>query len=312
MCDPLHCLLMASQRIAIVTGSRFPHEDNDEEGLITALDARGVAATVQAWDDEKIDWHAFDAAVIRSTWDYSVNVDAFCQWAEETSTKTRLLNPANVVSWNADKRYLNELAKQGIPIVPTQYIASFDQWEVPDYEDYVIKPTVSGGGRNSGRFLHGLHDERATRLAREVLNPECRLLGTTLKHGRTLMVQPTMSSVESIGEKSLLFLGQKISHAIYKGQVLAPGGSRTPLATSWDNISATTWTSDELALAQEILTLIPGGPDQLAYARVDLVQDQAGMPRLLELEVLEPSLFLYTAPDSYGKFADALTQSLQT
>jgi hypothetical protein len=111
-------------RIALVTCRPQPRIplDPDLPGLHRALLATGADADVVCWDDPDLDWAGYDLAVIRSTWDYTLRTGAFLAWAERCAALTTLANPPGVVRWNADKRYLGELAAAGVPVVPTRYL----------------------------------------------------------------------------------------------------------------------------------------------------------------------------------------------
>lgn len=145
----------AVPRVALVTYDPRPEpsKDADLPVLRDALRAAGAEADAVIWDDADVDWGAYDLAVIRSTWDYSWRAAEFVAWAERCAKVTRLANPAGVVRWNTDKRYLGDLAAAGVPVVPTRYLAPGDTADLPDDHEYVIKPT-SGAACPLRRALH--------------------------------------------------------------------------------------------------------------------------------------------------------------
>ncbi len=191
-----------ANRVALATCAVFPDGDADDAGLPAAI---GGDVTFAVWDDPEVDWAAFDLVVVRSTWDYQERRDAFLAWARGIGE--RLINPPAVLAWNTDKRYLHELAAAGLPVVPTTLVAPGAPFTAPAGE-YVVKPTVSAGSRDTARFTVG-ENERAAALAAAIH-----------ASGRTAMVQPYVASVDARGETALLFFDGAFSHAIHKGPLL--------------------------------------------------------------------------------------------
>ena len=261
-------------------------DDPDEPLLLDALTRAGVTAAAAAWD-APVDWSSYDLVVVRSTWDYVGRREEFLAWAESVP---RLANPAHVLRWNTDKRYLAELADAGVPVVPTTYV---DSAFVPPPGEYVVKPTVSAGAADTARY--GPADSAAA-----VAHVE-RLLGA----GRQVMVQPYLRSVETRQETSVLYLGGVFSHGARKGRVLTGTGALSP--DDWD-IGARSPSTAELALAEQVLAEVA---EPLLYARVDLLEGEDG-PVLLELELTEPYLFLSFAEGAADRFAAAITHEAAT
>jgi glutathione synthase/RimK-type ligase-like ATP-grasp enzyme len=269
---------MANPRVALATIAELPDLDEDGPALLAALADEGVRGEPAAWDDRDVDWGAFDLVVVRSTWDYPDRHDEFMGWAEHVTGVSRLANPLPILRWNTDKRYLAELTAAGLPVVPTTWIEPGRPFELPD-EEIVVKPTVSVGSRDTARYP-------VAEAARARAHVE-RLAG----EGRVAMVQPYIHSVDATGETALLWLGGAFSHAIGKGPLLRPGAKPVEGLYAPETICARTASADELAVASSVLDAVPGGPDGLLYARVDLVAGPDG-PLVLELELTEPSLFL--------------------
>jgi glutathione synthase/RimK-type ligase-like ATP-grasp enzyme len=170
----------ASVNVAIATVEWLPEEFKDDELLVRALHARSASAAAVPWDDARADWQAFDLVVIRSTWDYARRHDEFLAWVDEIGD--RLENAPELVRWNSDKRYLADLAEAGFPVVETTYVGP--EAALPSVSGtVVVKPTVSGGGRDTGRFGHGAHASAIDLI---------RAIGAS---GRTAMVQPYLQSV---------------------------------------------------------------------------------------------------------------------
>lgn len=268
-------------RIALVTCRPGPEVavDRDLPVLVAALREAGAEAEAVYWDDEGVDWGRHDLAVIRSTWDYSWRAAEFLAWAERCGKATRLANPAEVVRWNADKRYLGDLAGAGVPVVPTRYFAPGDTADLPDDREYVVKPTSGAGARFAARYSPDEHDTAVRQLAR--MHAE----------GFTAMVQPYVRAIDVTGERALQFYGGRLLHASRKGAVLAPGTPYDEHKVAHPGLEPWTPTPAELALAERALAAVPQAAE-LLYARVDLVDGEDGQPRVMELELVEPNLFL--------------------
>ena len=273
--------------MALATSARHPALHEAERLVLGPLAGAGVDAEPQVWDDAGVDWSSYDLVVVRSTWDYTLRREEFLAWAEAVP---RLANPAPVLRWNTDKRYLAELAAVGLPVVPTVFVAPGEAYEPPAYE-HVVKPTVSAGARDTRRFAAG-QDSSAHAEG-------------LLAAGRSVMVQPYQAAIDDAGETAVLsFLGRH-SHAARKAPVLAPD-----LADP-DEVAITPAqaTAAELEVAQAVLAAVPWSAP-LLYARVDLVPGPAGSPVLMELELTEPSLFLADAPVAAERFAAAIAELL--
>ncbi|MEU3981616.1 hypothetical protein AB0F77_16190 [Streptomyces sp. NPDC026672] len=282
-------------RVALATydPGTEPHRDRDLPVLVRALTDAGAGATVVAWDDTAADWSAFDLVVIRSTWDYSWRAAEFVAWAERVAAATRLANPAPVVRWNTDKRYLGDLAAAGVPVVPTRYLAPGGTDGLPADREFVIKPTFGAGARFAARYTPGEHERAVRHLAR------------MHEEGLTAMVQPYMAGIDAGGERALQFYGGRLLHASRKRAVLAPGTAYDAVKVPHPDLEPWTATPAELAVAERALAAVPGAPE-LLYARVDLVDGDDGGPRVMELELVEPNLFLFLHPGSPAAVAEAM------
>ncbi|MEU7394135.1 ATP-grasp domain-containing protein [Streptomyces albogriseolus] len=285
-------------RVALVTCADGPDvaEDRDLPVLVRALNEAGAEASAEVWDDAGVDWARFDLAVIRSTWDYSWRAAEFTAWAERCGALTRLANPADVVRWNTDKRYLADLAAAGAPVVETRYLAPGDAVELPGGHEFVVKPASGAGARFAARYTPDEHDTAVRHVRR--LHDD----------GFTAMVQPYVRAIDSGGERALQFFGGTLLHASRKGPVLAPGTPYDQRKTAHPGLTGWTPTADELAVAQAALAAVPGAPE-LLYARVDLVDGDDGRPRVMELELVEPNLFLWLHPESLPVVVERITEA---
>jgi glutathione synthase/RimK-type ligase-like ATP-grasp enzyme len=289
---------MSARTVAIATCGEVGELDIDAPRLISALAERGIAAHPATWDDPEVDWLAYELVIVRSTWDYPRRRDAFVAWAERLP---RVLNSAEVLRWNTDKCYLGELAAAGVPTVPTIFAAPGDDAALPDWPEFVIKPTISVGSADTARWRRGTDD--ATALAH---------LRDLHAAGRTAMLQPYLAGVDVAGESALLFIGGAFSHSVRKAPILSAGEGPTPLAIGAyrEQITPREAGAAERAVAEKVLAAVPGGAAELLYARVDLLPGTDGSPVLLELELTEPALFLWAAPGSVEQLADAVLRAL--
>jgi glutathione synthase/RimK-type ligase-like ATP-grasp enzyme len=283
-------------RVALVTYDPRPEtsKDDDLPVLLEALRAAGAEADAVFWDDAGVDWGGYDLAVIRSTWDYSWRAAEFVAWAERCAKATRLANPAAVVRWNTDKRYLGDLAEAGVPVVPTRYLAPGDpDADLPDDHEYVVKPTSGAGARYAARYTP---EQRKTAV---------RHLARMHDEGLTAMVQPYVTAIDTGGERALQFYGGRLLHASRKRAVLAPGTAFDADKVAHPGLEPWTPTPAELVVADRALAAVPEA-DDLLYARVDLVEGEDGEPRVMELELVEPNLFLFLHPGSVPRVVEAI------
>jgi hypothetical protein len=293
-------------RIALATAAAFPDLDEDGSVLLSALESRGVQPEPAVWTDPRVDWASYDLVVVRCTWDYHERRQEFLAWADRVGSRTRLVNSPAVLRWNTHKGYLRELAEAGLPVVDTTWLEPGDHFAVPAAGEYVVKPAVSAGSRDTNRYVVGEHNELAAAHASGLLAA-----------GRTVMVQPYLDQVDSYGETALLCVGGEFSHAIRKGPLLEPNGAPVTGAYKEETVEVRVPTDEERAVCEAVLdklgsvpALHGAGRADLAYARVDLVPGPDGSPVLLELELTEPSMFLvYDGGDgsaAAGRFADVL------
>ncbi|MEH0579331.1 ATP-grasp domain-containing protein [Streptomyces sp. B21-108] len=288
-------------RIALVTYDPRPEpsRDRDLPVLRAALERAGAEADGVFWDDPDVDWASYDLVVIRSTWDYSWRADEFTAWAQKVAEVTRLANPAAVVRWNADKRYLGELAAAGVPTVPTRYLAPDDPADLPADHEYVVKPTSGAGARYAARYTPDQHETAVRQLAR--MHDE----------GLTAMVQPYVRGIDAGGERALQFFGGRLLHASRKRAVLAPGTAYDAQKIAHPGLEPWVPTPAEIAVAERALAAVPDASG-LLYARVDLVDGDDGQPCVMELELVEPNLFLFLHPESVPAVAAAIMAAAGT
>jgi glutathione synthase/RimK-type ligase-like ATP-grasp enzyme len=283
------------QRIGIATCARHASLEADDLLLQEALTGLGIEAPALVWDDEGADWSAFDACLLRSTWDYHDKHDEFLAWTQSVSAKTQLWNPPDLVAWNSNKTYLRELEEVGVPTVPTVWLTPGDEedlgalLESRGWDELVVKPAIDLGARNLKRAQGPKQGAGALR--------------KVLRRGEA-MLQPYLPSIETSGELSLVYIDGALAHTVRK--LPAPGdfrvqeiwgGTRTPVDPS----------AEELAIGDLVLNQVPEPP---LYARIDLVDDLVGQPCLIELELIEPNLYMTEAPATANLLAQAIAKRL--
>lgn len=288
-------------RIALATYHGISEQFDEDRLLAEALRGRGAQPSSLRWDDADADWQAFDLVVIRSTWDYTQRLEQYLTWTE--SVGERLRNAPALVRWNSDKRYLGDLAAAGVPVVPTRYVSPGGPLPALDGE-IAVKPAISAGGRDTGRFSPPVHDEAR------------RLIERIRGGGRTAMVQPYLESVDRDGETALVYIAGELAHVLRKRAVLAPdqvapvrddalGAAEAMYDPHLVRVSSAE--DDEVKLAQEVVDHLRRRFGAIPLiTRVDTVRDGGGLPCVLELEAVEPHLYLTEAPATVERLADAI------
>lgn len=294
------------KRVAWLTGAawrgkamapgQLPEPDAIDFALVEPLAAAaGIAFEIARWDDPELLARGFEAYLVRSCWDYTQRVEAFeAALGAIEATDAPLFNPLAVVRWNGVKTYLRALGEAGAPVIPTHWpdaitpgaiVAAFDAWEAAEI---VAKPQVGAGSRDTIRLKRNAWSE------------------ADLIHGPKgpAMLQPFLPAIQDSGELSLFFFGGRLSHVVRK----------TPAPGDWyANTGDARFAPGEadgadLAAASAALAAAPKG---MLYARVDLVRGGDGQPRVIELEAIEPYLFLRFAPDAApAAFVAALAGAL--
>lgn len=287
---------MSPPRVALVTCGSIPELNDDDRPLLSALWRLGVEAEPAIWDDPAVGWESYDAAVIRSAWDYHLSPAAFLAWlARLEALGLPVWNPAPVVRANLDKAYLKELAAAGVAVTPTAWVAKGSRTDLDallaarGWDDAVVKPSVSASAFRTSRIRRGREGGQAA-------------LDEVLAHADAL-VQPFLPEIESEGEWSFIFLGGEFSHAVLKSpragdfRVQQEHGGRAERREPPPGLLIQ---ARDAAIA---------GPRPCLYARVDGVR-RGGELLVIELELIEPFLFLSYAPGAAEKLAAAIKARL--
>jgi glutathione synthase/RimK-type ligase-like ATP-grasp enzyme len=294
-------------RLALVHGLDLGADafsgDRDPEGAIDvalheALAARGIPFERPLWSDEGVDWAAYDLAVVRTAWDYTVARDAFVDWAARAGALTRIENPPDVLRWNTHKGYLMELEERGAPVVPTAWLGRGDRVYLAElcaargWDEVVLKPAVAAGSDGLVRAEGGAAGHRRAQDALDAL----------LDAG-DVMVQPFRPRIAE-GELSLVAVEGRVTHAVRK---LPAAGEFRVQGRFGGRYARETPSAEAVALAEWILETL-GTP--LLFARVDLVTADDGSLELGEVEATEPDLYLEQSEEGTRALVDAIVARL--
>jgi len=281
--------------VALASCRVLPEPDPDAEPLRRALDAAGLRSEVLAWDDAASDWSRARMTVLRSTWNYPPYRDAFLEWAGRVSAVSALWNPLPVVRWNTYKGYLLELERRGVPIAPTVLLERGSPQTLRairrerGWTDVVVKPAVSAASFMTHRFGPGPSDAEAG---------EAHLRRLLVE--RDVLVQRYLPSVETHGERALVWIDGELTHAVRK----SPRFEGQDESVSRESIGIS---GAEADLARRVVDHVDGA---LLYARIDVAPGPDGTPVLMELELVEPSLFFPQHPPALARFVEGIRRRL--
>lgn len=258
---------------------------------VPAFGELGFSVAEIPWDSPNHDWSQYSAVILRSTWDYTERLSDFMEALHGIDAQSTLLNPLSIVRWNQNKAYLGELASAGVPSIPTRFGSALTTAKLKDAfdafaaDEVVVKPTVSANARGTFRLRSTDDWENALRFHKE----------------GDYLLQPFVSGVVDQGETSLFYFGGRYSHAVTKTP--KPGDFRVQ-EEHGGRLQLSAYDEAADAIAQQALAAVPSSAP-LLYARVDLVP-LGGSWALIELELIEPSLYFNLAPDASMRFAEAL------
>ena len=281
------------KNLAWVTTRAAHGRDEDEPALVDALESAGCKVDIVDWDNRDINWSHFDRVVLRSAWDYPERLTEFLTWLDHVAAVSNVVNSPAIVRWNLDKNYLSELAEANISITPTVFVQPNSAATFPDGE-FVVKPAVGAGTRDAASYSGDQH---------EIANIHITRLHAI---GQTVLIQPLLKSVAQDGEWPLVFFDGKFSHAANKRVTLPRAGIVDDLFGAETN-TAHIATVPQIEIAQAAIDLVSTKFGHPTYGRVDLVRDDQDNFCVLELELIEPSLFLcYADAKCTQSFVEAL------
>jgi hypothetical protein len=271
------------------------YPDPDAPPLRAALRSLGASSALVSWDDPSIAWDRFSHVVISGTWDSVDRPDDYLAWARRVGDVTRLVNPAELIEWNLDKTHHRELDASGIATVPTEWVSPGEVWSPPTTSEFVVKPSVSAGGRDTVRYAaddHGAVDH----------------VRALQDRGQTVMVQPYLESIDTRGEVDTVFVAGIFSHAVKKRPSLRLGEGlieRPWERMEWEGVVIPT--DMEIYTARAALAVVR---DRFGiypvYGRVDLIAGPTGEPTVLEMELIDPYLSLDVVPQAAARMAQAI------
>ena len=299
---------MSKPRVTLVTCADYPNLTEDEAGLPDALAERGMDPKIEIWNDPAVDWQEAGVSVLRSVRDYAVQRDKFLAWTEDVP---RLLNHKDIIQWNSDKHYLQELERRGLPTIPTTWLepsANLSKHQVhtrfPAFGEFVVKPAVSSGARDMGRYTAIKTDSRM-----EAINHAMDLMG----EGKTVMVQRYLEQVDLTGELSVIYFNGLISHSVEKKAMLHHS-HRTNDEPQEEIVIGRAGSSEEWGWGEEIRRVLHtyvrdrmGRDLQFLFNRIDMVRDGKGGYYVMEVSMIDPSLYLTKAEGALEAFADAIS-----
>jgi glutathione synthase/RimK-type ligase-like ATP-grasp enzyme len=305
-------------QIALLTEARYAASRADSEDwyfgnilhddaiLAAALGRQGFAAERVDWARPNEDWRRFRGALFRTTWDYVTRIEAFRAWLDRAARETSLLNSPELVDWNLDKHYLADLVRHGVPTVPCHFLPRnsrgplAEAMEAAGWDEAVIKPCISA----TAYLTYRITKDTASAVERELAQHRVE---------RDFILQPFLQDVMTGGEVAVVVVDGAVTHAVRK--VPAPGDFRVQ-----DDHGGTVHphdpAPDEVAVALAAVAAsgqidATAGQDPL-YARVDLVRDGAGVPRVMELELIEPELWIRVNPSVADRLAEGLRRRLES
>ncbi len=286
----------------------MPNLFQGEEGLLDALAERGCDPAIKVWNDPDVDWNDAGMVVVRSVVDYAADREAFLAW---TRSVPRILNHKDVLDWNTDKHYLQDLADLGMPTIRTSWLEHTQNLtkhqihtRFPAAGEFIIKPAVSSGVRDIGRYTTVSTPQRQAAL---------KQTQDLLASGRSVMIQRYVEEVDTHGETSLVFFNGVVSHAVEKRAALDPSSVTDPTvqsavitAQSADTV-AWQWGEEIRPILHRYIRSRLGRDEQLLFNRVDVVPDGNGSFLVMEISLVDADLYLGAVPGALENFADAIS-----
>lgn len=284
-----------SPSVRLVTAAHLPDLAPDDQELPHALHRLGVATEVAVWDDPAVDWAAAPVTVVRSVFDYHLRRAEFISWVDQVEPVTSLYNSPDTIRWNSHKSYLLRMARDGFPIIPTESVGQGSTVDLGavltarSWTEAVVKPAVSASAHGAIQVTEDNLDEAQAHL-------------DGLTHQGDALIQPYLYDFETTGESSVIWLGGEQTHCVRR-----PSGMHTSLEVAHVGAPLEP-TAEELELARTAYAWISPTP---LYARIDLLSTRDYGLLVLELELVEPALYLRHSTTIADRFAAAV-QKLAT
>jgi hypothetical protein len=282
-------------KIALATSREVPTLTDDDRLLLNEFSRRGAAVTAAVWDDAAVRWTAFDRVVIRSCWDYHRRPVEFLAWLDSLERQgVPLWNPPKLLRWNSHKSYLRDLEASGVTVAPTAWLDHGSDVSLSQllgergWDEAVIKPAISASAFRTWKVS-----------SRDAADPRTQRALEDLLAGGDVLVQPFISEIARSGEWSLVFFAEEFSHGILKRPAIGDFRVQSEYGGQVIEVEPP---AAVVAGAKEAAAKIRG---PWAYARIDGVASETGVT-LMEMELIEPYLFLSSHPEAPARFADAL------
>ena len=268
-------------KLALLTCTNLPTWEEDDRFFHAALDMAGIEWSLLAWDSDT-DWSTFDVTLIRTTWDYVDRREQFSERLKEIASQTYLVNPVEIVEWNLEKTYLKDLEDAGIPIAPTVWIdEKIDLNEVMTSRGWgrgFLKPVVGACAVDTKRFT-----------VNEIASVQV-WLNTLVDQGEKMMLQPYLEPVETVGEYSVIYFGQRLSHCVQKIPVKGDYRVQDDYGASDHPIEPIDY-PQMMHVADATLRYLHERFSNVLVIRMDFLKMSDGQFVINEVEMIEPSLF---------------------
>lgn len=294
--------------ITIVTAQRYLHPSDpdwyvkqilqEDELLTSALRRNGLTVHRIDWTNRDFDWSSTRSVIFRSTWDYTERFDEFLQFVRSLLTRTLVINPVSIILWNLDKHYLRDLHVRGVQIPETIYIEKNSDVDLRTLVEFhrfgesILKPAMSAGARHTYRLNDGNlreHEALFQRLIKE----------------EAMMLQPFLPSVMTEGERTLMVIGGRFTHAVIKK---AKAGDFRVQDDFGGTVHHYSPTPEEILFAEHAVSVCDPLP---FYARVDILTAANGTPVVSELEMIEPELWFRFHPEAADRLAEMIERELK-
>lgn len=294
---------MKQYDITIITASEYlnPSEvDWYTEQVLTedrlvqeALERQNMRVYRTNWDNPNFDWSSTSFVLLRTCWDYSSRFLEFSKWLERVQKQSKLINSASQIEWNINKHYLEDLMDRGVLVPPTKIITpktktSLKEWqEELEWDEMVLKPVVSAGGRHTYRIKKSEIDDYEP-LFRKLIDQEAMLL------------QPFLQQIVTKGEIAIMVINGKVTHSVLKRAKAGDFRVQDDFGGSVEDYQAN---AEEVAFAEKVVAACPEKP---IYARVDLLWDNDNRIALSEIELIEPEMWFRKNPAAADDLAKAI------
>ncbi|WP_226388923.1 ATP-grasp domain-containing protein [Penaeicola halotolerans] len=287
-------------KIALITcPDLLNYNDNvesEDELLYKFLTTKGASVTFEIWSDPNVLWGQYDLLVVKSPWDYFDRYAEFTAWlASMKSAGYPMVNSVDIIQWNADKHYLSEIEAAGFDIVPSVWVEKGEEIDLStffgrfDTDQLIVKPCVSGGAKHTYKLNRELAVAKQVEIQALIME-------------ESFLIQPFVEEIASEGEWSMIYFGGQFSHSVLK--TAKPGDFRVQHFLG-GTIHTPALPAEIRAYGDALMTQF--GQETL-YARVDGVRRKDGSFQLMELELIEPFLFLFTHTDAKENYWQALQQ----